>query len=134
MKEITFFRKARLDLRYSQEEMADRMGISRTAYVKLENGTTRVLSPSVVSFSRVTGIPLRKIVESCYPEGDGTLLREEADAEERLKSLREEYEDRLERKSSEAEALKAVVSAQQRTIEAQQAMLDMYARQSAKID
>ncbi len=134
MKEVTFFRKARLDLRYSQEEIADRMGISRTAYVKLENGITRVISDSVLRFSSATGIPLRQIIDACYPEGDGSRLREEADTEARIKALRDEYEDRLERKSSEIEGLKAVVSAQQRTIDAQQGMLDMYARQSGKND
>lgn len=134
MKEMTFFRKARLELRYSQEEIADRMGISRTAYVKLENGITRVLSDSVLRFSNATGIPLRQIVDACYPEGDGSSLKEEYDAEARLKALRDDYEDRLERKNSEIEGLKAVVAAQQRTIEAQQGMLDMYARQSGKND
>ena len=134
MKEITFCRKARLDMRISQEEMADRMGISRTAYVKLENGTTRILSDCVLRFSRAAGIPLLKIIGECFPDEGGRILREEADAEERLQTLRREYEERLERKASETDALKAVISAQQQTIDAQRGMLDMYARQSAKND
>lgn len=134
MKEHTFFRRIRTRIHLTQAEMADRMGISRTAYLKLENGETRIITDSVLKFCEASGVSLMELVSDCYPELSGGSLHEEADHEEAMRALRMEYEDRLERKDEEIASLRELAGALQHTVNVQEQMIGMLNRQSSKND
>lgn len=134
MTEHTFFRKTRQKLHLTQAAMADMLGISRTAYLKLENGETRIITESALKFCEVTGTPLVELVCEIFPELSGGDLREDADMQEALLALRSEYEDRLERKDKEIDSLRELAGALQHTVSVQEQMIGMLQRQSAKND
>lgn len=118
----------------TQAEMAERMNISRGAYIKLENGQTQVVTESVLAFSDATGIPLPEIVAGCYPERSGSLLKEDLNHKEQLRQVVDEYEERLSRKNEEIGNRDRLIESYRQTIRVQEQMLNMLQRQSAKKD
>lgn len=131
VKELTYFKKIRLRMDLSQEEMADRMGISRTAYVKLENGRTRIITGSVLGFAEATGIPLAEIIAGCIPEAAGNRLGDGGGCEEKIRTLTDEYERRLEHKDGIIAEKQKIIDSQDETIRVQKQMIAMYERKSA---
>lgn len=118
----------------TQVEMAERMNISRGAYIKLENGQTQVVTESVLAFSDATGIPLPEIIAGCYPERSGGLLKEDLNHKEQLRRVVDEYEDRLTRKNEEISNRDRLIESYRQTIRVQEQMLNMLQHQSAKKD
>ncbi len=130
----SFFKKIRQEMHCTQVEMAERMNISRGAYIKLENGQTQVVTESVIAFSDATGIPLPEIVAGCYPERSGSLLKEDLNHKEQLRQVVDEYEERLSRKNEEIGNRDRLIESYRQTIRVQEQMLNMLQRQSAKKD
>lgn len=61
-------RKVRYEMHLTQQETADRIGISRTAYRNLENGDTRIFSDHITSLARLSGKSEEEIVLGYNPE------------------------------------------------------------------
>lgn len=121
-------------MRLSQREMAERMGITRGAYIKLEKGETRVVTDSVLAFCDATGASLTEVISESYPERCEGLLREDENLRERFDALRNEYEDRLDRKNEEIAGKDKLIESYQQTIRIQEQMLGMLQRRSDKKD
>ena len=51
----------RADLNYSQEEMAQKLGITRQAYAQKEKGKTPLLACELIIISEVSKIPMEQI-------------------------------------------------------------------------
>ena len=134
MAEDSYFKKIQKQMRVSQSEMADMMGVARGTLVNLENGKTEVVTGSVLKFCRATGISLLEVMEALFPEYCGDLLKEETQHKEILRQTVTEYEDRLTAKDEEIRRQKELVQALQQTVEAQKQMIGMLERQSAKND
>ncbi|MBR3563018.1 MAG: helix-turn-helix domain-containing protein [Bacteroidales bacterium] len=134
MAEDSYFKKIQKQMRVSQSEMADMMGVARGTLVNLENGKTEVVTGSVLKFCRATGISLLEVMEALFPEYCGDLLKEETQHKEILRQTVNEYEDRLTAKDEEIRRQKELVQALQQTVEAQKQMIGMLERQSAKND
>ena len=130
----SYFKKIRQEMHYTQLEMAERMNISRGAYIKLENGDTRPVTDSVLAFSDATGIPLPEIMAGCYPERSGGLLKEDKNHKEQLRRIVDEYEDRLSRKNEEISSREKLIESYRQTIRVQEQMLNLLQHQSAKKD
>ncbi len=132
MKDQTVFKRIRTEKRLSQTEVADGIEMSRTAYIKLENGVTHVVNGHVLSFCEFTGTPLLELIAECYPDRTSGYFHEEADQREAMQAQRKEYEDRLAGKDEEISRLRELVSAHQHTIAVQEQMIGMLQRHSAK--
>ena len=130
----TYFKKIRLEMRYTQIEMAERMNISRGAYIKLENGETHPVTDSVLAFSEATGIPLPEIIAGYYPERSGGLLKEELGHKEQMRRVVDEYEERLSRKNEEISNRDSLIESYRHTIRVQEQMLNLLQQQSGKKD
>ena len=134
MTEDSYFKTIRKQMRLSQVEMADRMGVARGTLVNLEDGKTEVVTASVLKFCRATGISLLEVMEALFPEFCGDLLKEETQHKEILRQTIDEYEARLTEKNQEIEHQKELNRALQQAFDVQKQMLGMYERQSAKND
>ncbi len=78
--------KRRSDLGLTQTEMARRLGISLTAYRKIESGKTRILNSQLAKIAETTDTPLETLVVGFTPVDPANYSLEE---------IRETYEDRL---------------------------------------
>ena len=116
----------------TQEEMADRIGISRTAYVKLENGSTHIVTESVLGFASATGIPLTTIIGECFPEEAGDSLRDNGGYEEKIRALTDEYERKLEHKDGILAEKQKLIDSLHETIRVQKQMISMYEQKSGR--
>jgi len=67
-------RKTRSELHLSQQETAEKLGISRTAYRNLENGSTKIFSDHISRLAELSGKTEEEIVLGYTPEND-LLLR-----------------------------------------------------------
>jgi len=132
VKELTYFKKIRLEMRLTQEEMADRIGISRTAYVKLESGKTHIITDSVVGFAKATGVPLIELLEECLPEDSVGKFHDGNDYEEKIRTLIDDYEKRLEHKDRLIQEKQKLIDSQDETIRVQKQMIAMYEKKSGE--
>ena len=59
-------KRVRKGLNLTQQEMADRVGLSRNAYVSLESGSTRMLNDALEKVAAVAEMPVSELVTG-YP-------------------------------------------------------------------
>jgi transcriptional regulator with XRE-family HTH domain len=89
--------KVRKNLKFTQQEMADRIGLSRIAYRNIENGRTKLISDNISKIASVADISREELVLGYLPvdaENSG-LAETKAVYESRIKSLCDEYESRI---------------------------------------
>ena len=63
-------KKTRKEKSFTQKEMAEKMGISRTAYRNLEDGQTKLLSDHIGEFAQILGKTEEEILLGYAPKGD----------------------------------------------------------------
>lgn len=76
-------KKMRLDANLSQEEMAQKLGLKRTTYRKLENGPTKLVSDVIEHAADVFNVPsaqmfgydLNQITQDCLSDIESDLFR-----------------------------------------------------------
>ncbi len=78
--------KKRIELGYTQTEMARRLEMSLTAYRKLESGNTRMLNEHISRFAEMAGMSLAALVNGFEP-----ISPEKAGLEE----MKESYERKI---------------------------------------
>ncbi len=115
-------RKVRLEMGLTQLEMSLNLGISRTSYRKLERQGTAVINPKVYKISELSGVPVSTIITG-EEETSENLLREVADTQERIKAVREDYENRLSEKQAKIDELLATLSDKEYIIESQRKII-----------
>ena len=54
-------KQARMLVGLSQKDMGERLGISRSTYISLENGEQYIRVDQMYKFSEITGLPIRDI-------------------------------------------------------------------------
>ena len=132
--ENSYFRQIREQMHLTQIELSDRMGVVRGSYVNLESGKTSVVTDSVLKFCSATGVSLLEVIEACYPDYCGSLLKEDARYKTLLQETVDEYEKRLEAKNEEISNLREKFELLKDASEAQQKLLRFYEQPSAKND
>lgn len=132
--EQSYFKQIREQMDLTQVELAERMGVVRGSYVNLESGKTNVVTESALKFCRATGVSLLEVIQACYPQYCGSILKEDAQFKTRLKETVDEYERRLSLKNDEICHLKEKFSLLKETSDAQQKLLRFYEQPSSKND
>ena len=120
-------RKYRKRSRLSQKEMADRLGISRTAYIALETGETRLFNANLQKIAGETGTSLEELVLGYHPVKDAATALEETRErfDERLKTLTEDYERRLREKDRNIELLNRLVKSHEDDLKTKDSIISM---------
>ncbi len=87
--------RTRNEIRMSQQQIADLMGISRNAYRSLESGPTRIFNNNVEKMAEVSGKSLEELVLGYQPVED---------LEREVGRVRERYARQAEAERSQHEA------------------------------
>ncbi len=127
-------RRTREALGLSQRQMAEQLGISRTAYRNFETGETRIYSEHITQMAGMAGKTDEEVLLGDEARAAASELREGADWEARMRALTAEYERRLDEKRREIEHLKALLESKEQSIRLQEQLLGMYARKSQEND
>lgn len=125
-------RKARIDLKMSQSELASKMGISRTAYRNLEKGETRIFNSHLSTLAEITGKSEEELVLGYVPRHHADELRELTSLRERNESLVEDYERRLAEARETIEAKNTLIKSLENHIRTLEEMVALMERQLLK--
>lgn len=103
--------KLRLEHNLSQGDMADALGVARNTYRSVEKGTTRMISDTVLDVARWAGITPEEVVLGFKPDEAVSQRLKDARAQfnDKVKSLTEEYETRLDGLRKEIDLLKDLI-------------------------
>lgn len=89
-------RRIRKELNMTQQEMADRIGISRTAFRQIENGRTKLFSDHLSAIARLSGRSEEECLLGFNPwDVNGENLREQENLKEKIKELTAYYEEKI---------------------------------------
>ncbi len=110
----------------TQEEMANLLGISLTAYRELEKGGTSVMNPNIMNMARLTEATAEEIVLGYKPSQIENI--------DKLHEREEEYSDRiviLERRISDLEKL---VASLEETIASKNEIISMLKKSLGRVE
>lgn len=110
-------RKTRKDLHLTQKELADKLGISRTAYRNLEQGDTRIFCDHIPRIASLSGKSPEELVLGYRPV-DATVahLEDSSSYQNKLNSLSHEYETQIEALSRDLENKNAMIDVLKTTV------------------
>lgn len=109
-------RKIRKERRMTQEEMADMLGISITAYRDLERGSTSIMNGNVLRLAELLNTSTEEIVLGYRPiQMPGKKLEE----------MKAEYSARIESLEKENEYLRKLVKSLEETIATKTQIIEM---------
>lgn len=117
--------KTRKDLGLTQKEMADKLGISRTAYRNLEKGETKVYSNHISAMARLSGKKEEELVLGYVPkESEEQHLKEMNNLATQMKIMQEQYEARIQELLAKLAEKDELIEFLKSNIRSQQSMLD----------
>lgn len=94
IKEI--IRRKREEKRFTQHEMAEKLGISRTSYRNIEEGSTRLFCDKLQDIAEILETSIEELLTGQNTSDiSGQLLKEENNCREKLKTLTDYYEERI---------------------------------------
>ena len=129
MDEITIrenLKRARISSGLTQTEMAERIGISVTAYQKIESGRTRILNTHFSKCAEVLGVSLSELVNGFIPVRDAEAVIEDVRESYGLKMRVQEsgYLNEIQNKDREIGRLKDVIRDKEDTVATQKLLID----------
>ena len=129
MDEITIrenLKRARISSGLTQTEMAERIGISVTAYQKIESGRTRILNTNFSKCAEVLGVSLSELVNGFIPVRDAEAVIEDVRESYGLKMRVQEsgYLNEIQNKDREIGRLKDVIRDKEDTVATQKLLID----------
>ncbi|MGI6312950.1 MAG: helix-turn-helix domain-containing protein [Candidatus Cryptobacteroides sp.] len=90
-------REIREELRLTQEEFAQELGIDSSTYWRLEDGRTRIISPYLYKIAEYAGLSIEELIVG---KQIAKALEESQDYREKIESQRKFYESLLEEKDA----------------------------------
>ena len=129
MDEITIrenLKKARISSGLTQSEMAERIGISVTAYQKIESGRTRILNPNFSKCADILGVSLSELVNGFIAVRDAEAVIADVRESYGLKMRVQEtgYLNELQSKDREIGRLQEIIKDKQETIATQKLLIE----------
>ena len=111
----------------SQEELAEALHISRVSYSNIENGNVRIVNAHVCALAPLLGVTLEELLLGYEPDRDASVRLNEAVAEydAKYRRMQDEYNGRLDVRSSELSALRDLVDSLKATVRTQDEIIRM---------
>ena len=114
----------RRSLGYTQEQMAEYLGLSVTQFRSIENGSTKLIHNSVGKIAEALGVSLGELFseslfseKGCLEEPPALYHATNADQNpQKVRKMWEEYENKLQSLRKENQSLKALVESKERDI------------------
>ena len=118
-------RRIRMARKITQEEMADRLGISPTAYRDFEKGGTTIINNNVMKFADLLDTTTEEIVLGYRPtQIEGATLED----------IRSEYGTRISVLDRRIEDLENLVKAKEETIATQKEIIKMLKKRRGEVE
>lgn len=119
--------KIRKDAGLSQTVMAEKLGISRTAYRNIEKGDTKLISDSLDKIAEVLGISPEEIILGYTPSKDDAMQLQEMQRaySNRQSETKERYEEEISKLHKEIETLRNLIDALKDSIRTKDEMIGM---------
>ena len=113
-------RHFRVRRKVTQKEMADQLGMTRSNYLCIENGDTRLISETIDKFAVVVGVSVEEVLLGYKPCRDAARVLQETKANyaRERKELVEGYEAQLEEYREKVELRDKVIKAQEKALAA----------------
>lgn len=126
--------KIRTEKDLTQQEMADWLEISRSAYCKIEYGKTRLINDNLVKIAELAGVSPEEVLLGYVPVEDKTgALKDTRDRyTSQIKALKTDYEARLDKLQTENILLKQIIDDKERSIRNLQSMVDFLSKSKEK--
>lgn len=125
--------KLRNELGFTQQQMADELGMSRIAYIRLERGITRIINKHIAKAAKLGKMSIEKLVLGYDPNPEPVLaLRDERkrnSAKEEM--LKNKYESALAEKDKEILRLKETIAGQNDLINSLKEIISLIKRQDS---
>lgn len=109
-------RKFREAKNLSQDAFADEIGISRISYGKLETGRTKLFSRHLSAIAETFGTSIEEILLGFHPVPEGQMM-ENNGCEEKIRELKNYYENLLDAARSQAAGREEVIKGLQKEVE-----------------
>ena len=117
---IQNFRKRR---KYTQEHVANMLGISVTAYRELEKGNTSIVNPNIFRMASLMNTTTEELVLGyCPTESEG----------QRLEEVQEEYGNKVETLENKVKNLEKLVSSLEETVASKNEIISMLKKMLAE--
>lgn len=124
--------RIRREQNLSQQQMADKLGISRVAYVNIETGKTRIINDKVERFVERNGVSPSELVLGYKVEDDVHTLRQaQDDYGRRRQELVTSYEERIAALNREIEDLKQQVADLRDSIDTKNEIIRLLTKQNS---
>lgn len=119
--------RIRKDAGLSQTVMAEKLGISRTAYRNIEKGDTKLISDSIDRIAEILNISKEEIILGYAPSRDGARELQEMQRtySNRHSETKERYEEEIRKLHKEIESLKDLTDALKDSIRTKDEMIAM---------
>lgn len=114
------FRKKR---RYTQEDVANMLGISVTAYRELERGGTSIVNPNIVRMADLMNTTTEELVLGYHPSESES---------QRLEEVQEEYGNKVESLENKVRNLEKLVSSLEETVASKNEIISMLKKMLAE--
>ena len=117
----------------SQTEMADKLGLSRTAYRNIEKGDTRLISEKVEEIAGLLDITTEELVLGYRPsENSSHHFRDiEQEFEEERSAIVRKYEAEIKRLENTIDTLNSYITALKDTLRTKDEMIAMFKKKLA---
>ena len=115
----------RKESKLSQKEIADKIGISRNAYIGIENGDTRIFNEKLQKIAELTDTTIEKLVLGYEPVENADIKLGEAKSEfnERFRTMQLDYEARIKEKDDTIALLKKLVDSLQESLRSKDSII-----------
>lgn len=126
--------KLREQMNLSQQEIAERIGISRNAYRAIEKGTTKLFSDNLSRLAEISGKSEEELLLGYLPRPEQASALEDMQVSynrQKMEIIRD-YEDRLAAKDKEIAMKDSIIDSQETTIRTLKEMNSMLLRKSER--
>lgn len=114
----------RNSLKLTQAEMAEKIGISRQAYINLENGKTSPINKQISKMAEECGITEEKILFGVsHAEMEASQLREAEDLREKLQLIEQENNNKITELKDKLDVLTQLVFSERQHVKTQEMLI-----------
>ena len=125
--------RIRKEKKLSQKQMADKLGISRVAYVNIEKGKTHLVNENVEKFAELNGVTPSELVLGYKMDDEDahTLRQAQDDYGRRRQELVTSYEERIAALNREIDDLKQQVADLRDSIDTKNDIINLLRKQNS---